>query len=159
MVLAGAQSNLTPMPTASIIYTAHDGARFDTKSEAIAHEHLIADVQEAMKPLGEVPQAVKDGKGWVQHSETSYRTAHRALCRLSAPLVKGFGHVYAACMNAPDAVHPFGIMGRIMDDTGGPLARAWSRLGCIDRQFREHQQPYYATHGPCNGQVCVEDRR
>jgi hypothetical protein len=46
-----------------------------------------------------------------------------------------------------DAVHPFSIVGRVLDDCGGPICVAWNRLGCYDfDKGRQYDQPYYVNH-------------
>jgi hypothetical protein len=148
------------MSTATIVYRTADGFQFDSEKAAAAHENLAAKAAAAMAPLGgPLPQAVEDGKGWVQHSQSAYQRAHRALCKLTAPHVKSWDKLYDACLNAPDTIHLMGVIGRIMSDSRGPLSDAWHRLAFIDSSYREHQQPYYAINGPREGQVCVEDRR
>lgn len=144
------------------LYRTSDGVRHETRKAAEAYEGLAAKVAAVMAPLGswasnDVP-AVSAGKGWVQHSEAAYRSAHRGLCKLTAPIVRHHKELAAALIATPDDVHPMGIIGRVMEGDG-PIEDAWSRLRFIDSTFREHQQPYYAINGPREGQVCVEDRR
>lgn len=148
------------MPTATIIYTTADGTRFDTEEEAKAHEVLVAKINAAMAPLGETPEAVEDGKGWLQHRPANVAKAKSTLCKLIAPQLEAdWPHLAKAMRQTPQEVHPMSLVGRILSDFGGPLNNAWGRFGRIDGQGREHQQSYFALNGPGKEHVCVEDRR
>lgn len=49
-------------------------------------------------------------------------------------------------------IHPFSVAGRVLDS--GPLSRAWWRFMCIDEQWREWEQPYFARN-PNPEATCV----
>lgn len=141
------------------VYIVNDGLQFDTECQALAHDAMIEKVKQAMLPLGKTPRKVEDGKGWVQHSKESYRTVHHDLIKLAIPLFKGCDNAFvAAAKNNPDSIHPLGVAGRIISECDSPIDDGWRRLGCIDSQYREHQQPYFAINGPDKDHVCVEDR-
>jgi hypothetical protein len=140
------------------VFVANDGSRFDTELAALKYETLLVEIKEAMKPLGSVPRNVKDGKGWVQHKQTNVLQAKRAILKLCLPVFKGFDDLYKAAKDNPDSVHPMGLAGRVLDDSNSPLSTPWHRFCCIDSEWREHQQPYFAINGPKGYHVCIEDR-
>lgn len=138
-------------------YQCSDGSEWAKIGNAQDREALCERVKAAMLPLGEVPQGVLDGQGWLQHDlETVNQVKDRILdiCREE----KLHEH-YKAFTHPGRDIHPVSIVGRILDDGGGPLSTAWNRFCRIDPQGREHQQPYYAyTSGPLPEHVCVESR-
>lgn len=144
--------------TPIIVYQAKDGARFNTEHEAVERDSMADLVSDIMAPLGEVPEAVRNGKGWLQHNPETVLVAKEMLFNLfrdsgyfdSFPEIKKW--------NGRE-VHPSSFVGRIIDDGDeSPMTRAWHRLGFIDVFGREHQQPFYANNGPLPYHVCVEDR-
>lgn len=56
-------------------------------------------------------------------------------------------------------VHRQGIVGRYLDDCGiNELSRAWHRFMCIDEEYKEWTQPYYANLGNTKAKedmVCI----
>jgi hypothetical protein len=132
---------------AIIKYQAADGSEHASQELAEARDVLCLKVDNAMLALGSVPQGVSDGKGWFQHDLELVNQAKDAIleiCRESG-LHKNFpvfNHQGREC-------HAMSVIGRILDDIGGPLSDAWSRFARIDIQGREHQQPFFAyTNGP-----------
>jgi hypothetical protein len=136
-------------------YKANDGTVFNTEKQALGHEHMLERIELAMRPLGNTPPKVVDGKGWVQHTEVNYRKAHRAIMKLASPMFRNFEQFKGCNL---DDINPMGIAGRIVCDSDSPLWKPFARLSCVDKKFREHQQPYYAINGPDRDHVCVEDR-
>ena len=135
-------------------YQTRDGLEFPTGEAAAEHEQLLDDVEEAMSPLGDTPQAVKDGEGWVQHDPETVLAARDTVLDLA----RKHG-VITYIHKSGRECHPLSIVGRILSDHGGPLARAWGRVARIDPDGREHQQSYFAYEGaPEHYHRCVEDR-
>jgi len=65
---------------------------------------------------------------------------------LFALLVEEYGKTYPIWreLNADD-VHPMSYVGRVIDDCGGPLAKAWRMLADYDFSTgRKYSQPYFA---------------
>lgn len=134
-----------------------DGQQFDTLSAAEDYEALQALCAEAMQPLGDVPDDVKNGKGWVQHDLETVNCCKDAILELCRR--QRYDIHYPAFRSAGRACHPLSIIGRVLNDSGGPLDKAWSRFSRIDAKGREHQQCYFAyTGGPDSRHVCIEDR-
>ena len=118
---------------------------------------LCAKVDAVMAPLGDVPQHVKDGKGWLQHNLETVNKAKDGILDLCRDA--GLDDDFPAFRNKGRDCHPLSIIGRILNDRGGPLDKAWNRFCRIDTQGREHQQPFFAyTNGPLAEHVCVETR-
>lgn len=138
-------------------YQSTDGSEWNIPQDAMARDSLHARVAAAMAPLGDVPQAVSDGKGWLQHNlETVLKAKDDILdiCR-----EEGFDKHFPAFKNRGRDCHSRSVIGRILDDNDGPLATAWARFGRIDEHGREHQQCYFAyTAGPDADHVCIETR-
>ena len=138
-------------------YQTTDGREWKSRDEAKKHEDLCLQVEEAMKPLGDIPEEVSRGKGWIQHDlETVWQAREDILviCR-----EQGYAEHYPAFNTPGREAHPLSVIGRVLNDNGGPLNSAWNRFMCIDPQGREHQQPYFAYgNGPDSDHVCVEDR-
>jgi hypothetical protein len=138
-------------------YQSIDGSEFDTEQKAEARDALCVRVNVAMLALGDTPQDVQNGKGWLQHDLETVNLAKDAI--LDICRAEGFAKNFTAFKSAGRECHSLSIIGRILDDCGGPLNEAWNRFARIDTQGREHQQCYYAyTNGPSPEQVCVESR-
>jgi hypothetical protein len=57
-------------------------------------------------------------------------------------------------------IHRQGIVGRYLDDCGvNELNSSWYRFMCIDEEYREWQQPYYAYPDRLNGRetLCINE--
>lgn len=138
-------------------YQANDGSEWDTAEEAQKRDELHAKVEAAMAPLGDVPEAVEKGKGWLQHDMETVNVAKDRILDICRE--EGFNKHFPAFNNPGRDCHPLSIIGRVLNDNGGPLDRAWSRFARIDEQGREHQQCYFAyTGGPESHHICIEDR-
>lgn len=143
---------------AIIKYESIDGSEWTDPNKAAERDALCLKVEAAMQPLGDVPQGVRDGKGWLQHDlETVNRSKDDILeiCR-----AEGFAENFKAFKNRGRDCHPLCIIARILDDNEGPIRNAWRRFAQIDEQGREHQQCFYAysSNGPRPEHVCIESR-
>ena len=138
-------------------YQSTDGSEWNDHTKAIERDQLCARVDAAMFPLGEVPQGVKDGRGWLQHKLETVNKAKDAILKICRK--EGFADNFKAFKSKGRECHPLSVIGRILNDNGGPLDVAWSRFARIDPEGREHQQCYFAyTNGPLPEHVCVESR-
>ncbi len=139
-------------------YQANDGSEWSNPEDAEKRDALCVKVDAAMQPLGTVPKDVSDGNGWLQHDLETVNRAKDAIMEICQS--EGFAESFAAFKNKGRDCHPLSVIGRVLDDFGGPLNRAWNRFCRIDLQGREHQQPFFAyTNGPLPEHVCIEDRR
>ena len=143
------------------IYRANDGTQHKTAAACIAHEATVERIAAVMAPLELSLQSksrVQSGEGWVQHSLDTVHQCREGILQICRDA--GYAKSYPAFNAHGREAHPLSIIGRILNDNGGPLDVAWSRFARIDEQGREHQQPYFAyTNGPDVRHYCIEDRR
>lgn len=138
-------------------YQANDGTEWTDPNKAAERDALCGKVDAAMAPLGDTPQAVKDGEGWLQHDLETVNQAKDAILEICR--AEGFAKSFPVFGHKGREIHPRSSISRILDDFGGPLCTAWNRFGRIDEQGREFDQCYYAyTNGPRPEHVCVETR-
>ncbi len=124
------------------LFEADDGSHWETAEAAHERDALCARITLAIKPLGPRPD-LGHGRS-VQQERDACLEAKRALVAIA---LETCGDFPVFKENEPDDIHPMSIAGRIIDDHGGPLARAWSRLCRINwDSFREYDQPYFALH-------------
>lgn len=127
-------------------FVANDGTEHDRQELALKHEKFIADIAQAMNPLGEKYEEKEcrfvNGEGYIQHDPADVLKAKTALieiCKTTVP--DEFWNKYT-----PAEIHPMSYAGRLLDDCNRFLYRAWYRFMCIDVQGKEWGQPYYALH-------------
>ena len=125
-----------------IKFKAVDGKLFDNEKDCIAHEKMIEDVKAAMSFLKPTPSDTdfKNGGGFVQQCK---EVVSKAMVRIVE---------IAGIEKRPEFINdPFacrhGVIGRIIDDSrNNHLWTAWIRFMCMDSQYREWGQPYYARN-------------
>jgi hypothetical protein len=135
-----------------IKWIAEDGAEFNSREACDEYERLCADVQEVLSKLPKIPDlpecSFENGGGYLQHSEETIKPARDDILHLA--LKNGVGGTsiekwITAMLNGED-VHA-SWPGRAIDECcPAPLRRAWYRFMCMDSQWREWGQPYYANH-------------
>ncbi len=127
------------------VYKSIDGSRRDTPEQALERDVLCALIAAAMIPLGKIPSGTNfgNGEGYIRHSDVIVEQVKVSLIGLSRPLLEEWMSTQKK-QNLMDR-HPSWFV-RMLDDRAEPLERAWTRLWCIDNQFREWGQPYYANH-------------
>lgn len=127
-------------------YRADDGAEFNNEGACIAHEALCAEINEIMATLPKRPKddacKFSNGHGYLQHTAEKFWPARDALLRIGNRL---FPHKWFDQALADHTVHA-SWAGRLIDETSRPLARAWHRMMCVDKELREWGQPYYANN-------------
>jgi hypothetical protein len=143
------------------VYEAADGARFDKETECIAYEDLCLEVGSIMEKLKPRPDDAgcnfSNGTGFRQHSKESFLDAQRSLVKIAR---RFFNDKYSTPHfdHAEAAVFPVGhtMVSRFINEgCPRPVDRAWHRLGCFDKQFREWGQPYYAMNPDKGEQVSL----
>jgi hypothetical protein len=128
------------MATTITAYQASDGTKFFDAAQCERHEaelRLLAEIQIPNSKLGH-------GK-YKQHDRVALLSIKR---RLWAVILERYGDSFPEWRkwNA-DQVHPMSIVGRVMSDSDGPIANAWSQLSRFNFELgREYDQPYFANH-------------
>ena len=135
--------------TPFIKYLADDGSEHRTADAAIAHERLCANVAEIMALLPALPDDPRckfaNGNGYIQHDAQNVQRVRNALLGLANQLKP---HDWLQKSMADPAIHA-SWAGRLLDEEyPRPLSRAWYRFHCIDSEWREWGQPYYANNTP-----------
>ena len=139
-------------------YRAEDGSEYETEAACLERDALMQRVAASMQPL-QIPskgmqEGVDRGKGWYQHNPETVVACRDAILVLCC--AAKMNEHYPVFNSRGPAVHPLSIIGRILDDYGGPLNKAWCRFCRIDPLGREHQQCYFAyTAGPEPQHVCL----
>lgn len=121
-------------------YVAKDGKRFRSGHAAEKHEEELDAVSLVILPRGSPPS----GK-YIQHNPITLRQAKRDLFAL---ILAKHGQQFPEWRKFDaDEVHPRSIVGRVLDDSDGPLTDAWNGLSVYDFETgREYEQPYFVDH-------------
>ena len=126
-------------------YRADDGAEFDCIERCERHERLCADIAKAMEPMGERPK-LGDGDHF-EHAVKDCLQVKRNMLAIVRRELDPEGTRFPVLKHPDDAIHPMSAVGRIVDDYGGLLNKAWGRLCCISfTTGREYEQPYFTLH-------------
>jgi len=128
-------------------YEATDGAQFDNMQDCIAHEDLCKEIDSIMSTLPVRPNNphncdFENGHGYVQHKAEVFYDVREKLLNIANRIYK---HKWFDQSIKDKSVHP-GWAGRIIGETSRPLSKAWYRIMCTDKKFREWGQPYYADN-------------
>ena len=141
---------------AIIKYQANDGSEWESEDKALEREDLLIMIEDITKAC--LKPTPRDGNwvGYVQQHPAAVLDYKHTLMRIA----KQEG-VYGKCAGCeciwdadPKGIrHSGGIANRYIDDGGSePLRRAWQRLSCMDENYREYNQPYYAINpDKCEG--------
>lgn len=133
-------------------WKADDGAEFNDEAACAAYESLCAEVAGVMARLPPRPDDAgcrfSNGHGYLKHDPVVWLGVQRDIARIGRRsftdecATRHFNFVI-------DGDKPLGhtMIGRFIDDgCPRPVYRAWSRLMCVDQEYREWGQPYYALH-------------
>jgi hypothetical protein len=125
-----------------IYYRASDGKDFFHKADCEHYEKILADLAPILKIMP--PCNLNCGK---------YRNVDKTLLqqiryKLWMVVLKYYGESYPEWKTwNVNTINPFSIVGRVLDDCGGPINTAWHRLMCYDfDKGRQYDQPYYVNH-------------
>ena len=136
-------------------FKAIDGKEFDTEKECVEYENLIETVKTIMSKLKEKPNSCdfSNGSGYIQQNQSDLKIVKIQLLELCK---KYIDHKWIQQTIDDDTVH-LSYAGRLISEYSNlrPIDFAWSRLMCVDSQFREWGQPYFATHPEEAKQVCL----
>lgn len=133
---------------AIVKFVSTDGVEFTDENSCYAHELLCADLRRAEGLLRPVSSdaAFQNDAGFVQQDRAAVLEFQRYLVRLLQTKC-AWGADSATWDNFAAADYPLGMtyVGRLMSDSAPQVMyRAWHRIMCMDRQFREYGQPYFA---------------
>lgn len=123
-------------------YATSDGNKFLSLAAAESHETELAKVHPI---LARIPESNLSHGTYVQHDRETLLQIKRDLFAL---VLAKYGDSYPQWRTfAPDDVHPFSGVGRVLSEDSGPLASAWNRIGCFNFELgREYDQPYFANN-------------
>lgn len=127
-------------------WEADDGREFSDMDECIEYENLCDQVERIISAFPKKPEndgcSFANGGGYIQLSEEVVKTTRNKLLDLIATKITHNWVEESRFMN----VHP-SYVGRLVDECNiRPFIQAWSRISCIDKQWREWGQPYYAAN-------------
>lgn len=132
-------------------YRALDGSEWNTAADCIARDNLVAEVKLAMSVLKPTPTDMNWG-GYVQQKPVDVRYCKEKLYEIANQegilrswIDRQKNEYGKTDKDLIEDTHP-SWFGRMLDGGHRPLANAYSRLCCIDSEFREWEQPYYANN-------------
>lgn len=139
------------------VYEAVDGSRWETEHEADdrdLHCARLAEISQLIKPVPNTTD-FRNGHGYVQQDANCVRAFKTALL-----IEAGYGNEHIRNLMrqvGPEHLAPRGVVARYLDDNPlqADIRDLWRRLKCIDDDFREWGQVYFAVHPPC-GQEAIE---
>jgi hypothetical protein len=136
-------------------FKAIDGKEFTSEIECLKYELLIKRVDEIMALLPKIPKDdgcnFANGGGYIQHEKTTLRNAQIQLLEICKEYID---HKWIQ-QTIDETVHS-SYVGRLLGDYGiRPLENAWYRFSCVDKQYREWGQLYFATNPDKGTNVCV----
>jgi hypothetical protein len=128
-------------------YRSVDGREFSTEKECLDYETLIDTVNTIMARLKPLPREdgcdFRNGHSFVQQSKAAFKLVKLNLLN---EVKKHINHKWIRQTMEDETVH-LSYVGRLIDDCNiPPLNNAWSRLMCIDKEYREWGQPYFANN-------------
>ena len=126
-------------------YKAIDGLEFESKKQCVEHEILIEKVDKIMSKLEAHPKEdncdYANGSGFIQQDESTVKKVRLELLKLIKTKIK---HKWIQQSIDDDTIHP-SYVGRIVHGNA-PFSKAWYRFMCIDKDYREWGQGYFALH-------------
>lgn len=125
------------------------GKLFETKNQAAAHSCKLINLAAIDALLKPKPDTTKfaNGAGYVQQDSLKVQMYKREIMLMATHLTPKM----AEWALNPIAVHPQSMVGRYLSDGDSDLYKAWHRVMCMDEQYREWGQPYFAMN-PTEGE-------
>ena len=120
-------------------YQADDGTTFDLFADCLTYETICKQVNDIMKDLKPIPKDdncnFANGGGYIQQDKEVFQLAKAHIFTLANSTLKSV-----------DTPISWEMLGRYLDDSNiNCLYRAWKRLHCIDSEYKEWGQTYFAT--------------
>lgn len=116
-----------------IRYEANDGTLFVLPEHAVQRDLIQARIDEVLNKLPKHP----NGNGYVQHKGSAVLACQELAVELSKIEYPG-----GPWDQAPPNQINVAYASRYLDSYM-PVMRLWNRLSCIDKEFREWEQPYF----------------
>lgn len=137
-----------------IKFKADDGTEFDSEMSCKEYEVICARVEAIvceLPPRPNLPHChYENGGGYLQHDPVAFKQVRYRLLELANELSPH--HWFVEAMN-DENVHPSYPARLIGEMPYRALDKAWSRIYCTDKQFREWGQVYYAENPTKGHQV------
>ncbi len=128
-------------------FLSEDGQIFDDVYACVEHEKLINAINEieSRMPIRPKNDGCKfgNGEGYLQHEKDVIDKAMVDLLKVS-DIDKEYWDK-PQFLDNPFSCR-FGIIGRVIDDSRSAINSLWYRFMCMDENYREYGQCYYATH-------------
>lgn len=134
-------------------YVALDGTEHLSEETCREREKLIGDVAQIMSGMPARPNDTdySNGKGYLQHDAVAFQAARNALLELAnriAPM-----HWLTETLAGGMRIDPSWAHRWISDVPAlEPVAKAWYRIMCTDKKFREWGQPFFSRN-PSEGEM------
>jgi len=125
-------------------WQADDGTEFTDEIVCLDYELLCGKVTKIMSAFPVPPEGCvfANGGGYLQLSEEVVTTVRNQILDLIATKID---HHWVEESRDP-RIHTSWVARLVGDYNIRPLSAAWERLSCIDNQWREWGQPYYANN-------------
>lgn len=128
-------------------YQAIDGMEFNSENQCRDYEELIDLVNKIMSALNPLPKDAgcdfSNGHSFVQQSASTFKLVKS---NLLAVIKRFIDHRWVQQTIDDNTVH-LSFVGRLVGEGNlHPLSNAWKRLSCIDKEYREWGQQYFAEH-------------
>ncbi len=128
-------------------YKAHDGREFLDSDECAVHEQNCTIALGIANKLPGKPSGCdfSNGSGYIQHTRDNVLNVRNEFLEFVKRYTKDISIIQQTIDKGFDAHSSWA--GRIIDEcTPNSISKHWYRFMCIDAQFREWGQPYYADN-------------
>lgn len=128
-------------------YRATDGKEFTDIQKCMDYENLIDRVNKVMQQLSPKPDlpgcSFENGHGYIQHDRETYLSVRNEILDIAS---ESIDHHWIKQTKEGENVHASWV-GRLLDEYNiKPLYKAWNRISCVDKLYREWGQPYFASN-------------
>jgi hypothetical protein len=134
-------------------YETEDGSIFSDPDKAQNYEYLCANLMLAARdhlkelPTGSDRMEFLNGGGYLQHEPALVQSYREAVCDAALDFFQKGGACEQWFKEVREGKRHISHVGRLVDDSGEKcLKNAIHRLMCIDPNWREWGQPYYAMN-------------
>ena len=128
-------------------YVSNDNIEFLNENDCVEHERNMEIVEYIMMKLPLIPDSCNfsNGHGYIQHNESDLLNVRNEFLEF---FKRYSDHKWIQQTIDGGFESHSSWAGRIIGECGyHSISKHWYRFGCIDSQFREWGQPYYAMDG------------